>query len=173
MGTGRGPRIPRTIGHGEEHRCTELVSINGGGGLARARPTDMRHGGWGRSRKHANNAVWCIGMAVANETHFHRRIVGPDSLTRRDIRQREQRAPRQKLLPSKCLYSSYDQRQSLFTDAAGRIGEPWKFQRFRFRADLGGLAAHLGCDGGAETSSYLLSNGTHVSVHVNRNATRL
>lgn len=33
-----------------------------------------------------------------NETHFHRRIVGTDSLTRRDIRRREQRPTRQKPL---------------------------------------------------------------------------
>ena len=60
----------------------------------------------------ANNAV-CAGST--KRTHFHRRIVGPDSLTRRDIRRREQRATRQK--PVSLRPSAH----TLFLDDRGRI----------------------------------------------------
>lgn len=60
----------------------------------------------------ANNAV-CAGST--KRTHFHRRIVGPDSLTRRDIRRREQRATRQK--PVSLRPSAH----TLFLDDRGQI----------------------------------------------------
>lgn len=57
--------------------------------------------------RNANNAV-CAGST--KRTHFHRRIVGPDSLTRRDIRRREQRATRQKPVSRPSAYTLFPRR---------------------------------------------------------------
>lgn len=90
----------------------------------------------GGTQQTANNAV-CAGST--KRTHFHRRrIVGPDSLTRRDIRRREQRATRQKPASRPSAYILFS-----WTIEAGSCLPPIERSRVR-------------------------ENGTALRVHVNR-----
>lgn len=88
----------------------------------------------GGTQQTANNAV-CAGST--KRTHFHRRrIVGPDSLTRRDIRRREQRATRQKPASRPSAYILFS-----WTIEAGSCLPP--IERSRVRENGTALRVHV------------------------------